>query len=436
MVPEYRIGFCRTDITPPVGIQLAGYASRKEPSTGVYHPLAAVAVAMDDGGAPLLLVGADLLGFYDKADRLRGRLSAALRIPTARILLCGSHTHCGPAIRERDAAQFGPLDGRYLEGLFDGIVTAARTALERRVPAVLRFGTGTCAFGISRRRPDPARPGRVLRDIMPHREGIRDTAVPVLAAHAADGKPLGILFGYATHPTSRAGLEIGPDYPGFAKDAVEAAFPGATACFLQGCGADQKPAPPDPKSGAFQPRTVEQVRDLGRELADAVTAVLQGNAMEQVTGPIRALCRTVSLRTEPLDAQDMEAALRGEDPHMRTWAERMKAMLDRGETPDTEASIDVSAVSFGTSLAMVGLGAEPVVEHALRLKRDLGARYASVFPFGYCNGIVGYVPVKRQIPEGGYEVYWANRFHGRPGAFREDTEERIHRAVRDMLEIG
>ena len=40
----YQVGVSTVDITPPVGIYLAGYAARQEPSTEVYHPLKTTAV--------------------------------------------------------------------------------------------------------------------------------------------------------------------------------------------------------------------------------------------------------------------------------------------------------------------------------------------------------------------------------------------------------
>lgn len=425
----YRIGLCRTDITPPVGILLTGYATRKEPSTGVYAPLAATAVVLDDGTTPLLFVAADLLGFYDKAATVRRLLVEATGIAPEAVFLAGSHTHCGPALRRQDEETIGPLDGRYLDEAFHRIAEAGRCAWRCRVPARLRFGVGACAFAVSRRRPDPLRPGRVLPVLAPYRAGFRDPEVPVLAMETPEGRLIGVLFGYACHPTSRAGLEIGPDYPGFAREAVERDHLGATACFLQGCGADQKPAPVDPLAEEFGQRTVDQVRTLGEELAGAVRSVLRGDAMTPVTGPIRVGSRTVDLVTEPLDMEDVERASRGADPFMKEWARRMRAVRDRGEEPDRHVSLEVQAASFGSTLAMVALAAEATVEHGLRLKRDLAMRFRHVLPFAYCNAIVGYVPVKRQIPEGGHEVYWANRLHGRPGSFMEGTEDAIHRAA-------
>ncbi|MCE2438879.1 MAG: hypothetical protein J4F39_05575, partial [Candidatus Latescibacteria bacterium] len=70
----YRIGVAGEDITPPVGIYLAGFAARTEPSTAVYHPLKANAIAIDDGNDPLIIASAEILGFYEHTEEVRSRI--------------------------------------------------------------------------------------------------------------------------------------------------------------------------------------------------------------------------------------------------------------------------------------------------------------------------------------------------------------------------
>jgi hypothetical protein len=429
----YRVGISGVDITPPVGIRLSGFAARTEPCTGVYHPLSAVAVAIDDGATPILLLGADILGFYDKAERVRALVSQATGVPASHIVLNGSHTHCGPHLRDRDVPRFGPLDEDYLQRAFGAMASAASKAWRERAPARLRFGSGVCTFGTCRRRPDPDRPGRVLRTMLPYPEGPHDHEAPVIAVETPGGALRGVIFSYAAHPTSRGGLEIGPDYVGYARDRIESLHPDATACFLQGCGADQKPRPPVPDATGFGSRTVGQVEEIGVELGDAASAVIRQGALTPVTGPIAVHQLRMTLRTEPVDPAEVETALHGDDPYMADWARGMRAVLDRGGEPDRDVPFEAQAIAVGSSLAVVTLAAEATVEHGLRFKRELRPRFGHVLVLGYANGVIGYIPVKRQIPEGGYEVDWANRFHGRPGAFVAGTEDRIHEAVQKAL---
>ncbi|HCP99165.1 MAG TPA: hypothetical protein DIT99_00010, partial [Candidatus Latescibacteria bacterium] len=60
----YHVGITTIDVTPPVGVFLAGYAGRDIPSQDVYHPLRADCIVIDDGDEPLLLVSIEWLGFY------------------------------------------------------------------------------------------------------------------------------------------------------------------------------------------------------------------------------------------------------------------------------------------------------------------------------------------------------------------------------------
>ena len=75
------------------------------------------------------------------------------------------------------------------------------------------------------------------------------------------------------------------------------------------------------------------------------------------------------------------------------------------------------------------------VEHGLRLKRELGPHFDNVLILAYTNDIVGYVPVRRQIPEGGYEVWFSQQYWKRTGPYVAATEDRIHAAASGSLGI-
>src|SRR5579871_1709332 len=54
-------GAAKTEITPPVGFPMWGYASRKDkPSEGVLDPLMARAIVLKAGDAKIAIVGLDL----------------------------------------------------------------------------------------------------------------------------------------------------------------------------------------------------------------------------------------------------------------------------------------------------------------------------------------------------------------------------------------
>ena len=105
----YEVGYAKIDVTPRPGGFLAGYAARQDPSTGVYHPLRAVATALGDGRTDAVLISVEWLGFYERTEEARARISDRTGLDPALVILCGTHTHCGPAIRLRlSPYQYGP----------------------------------------------------------------------------------------------------------------------------------------------------------------------------------------------------------------------------------------------------------------------------------------------------------------------------------------
>jgi hypothetical protein len=432
---HYRIGLATCDITPPVGVYLAGFASRTERSTDVYHPLRATAVAIDDGQTTLLIVMAEWLGFYDRTERMRERLVEATGVDAKNIVLTGTHTHCGPSVRAMDRDRHGEVDEDYVAQAIERMTACATEAWTSRADSVLKYGVGTCGFAVHRRLPDPDNPPRIFRAMKPNRQGPVDHDVPVLTIESPEGELRGVIFGYTCHPTSRGGLLIGGDYPCFAMDKVEAANPGVIACFLQGCAGDQKPHPVDPDGEWFDQREIEQIRDIGEQLGDAVNRVIASGKRDEISGPIAVTQHHMTLQTVPLDEQLVDSLLEDELAYKQAWAQHYRAMLDRGETPSRDVPYELQTIRFGKSLAVVTMAAEMTAEYSLRLKAELGGAFDHVFPVAYANHIIGYVPVKRQIPEEGYEVWDSNMYYKRTGPYVDTTEQQIIDTARQGLKV-
>ncbi len=428
----YLIGVGGEDITPPVGIYLAGFAARTEPSTAVYHPLKANAIAIDDGNEPLIIASAEILGFYEHTEEVRSRVSALTGVVPANIVLSGSHTHCGPCIREMDRHRHGDLDEDYIERLLDSVTRCAKTAWETRSPAHLRFGNGHCDIAVSRRKSD----GKGGVEWKPGPGAPHDHEAPVLAVESPEGELRSVIFSYACHPTSRSGTLIGGDYVCYAYDHVEAMRPGVTAFFLQGCAGDQKTRPVDPAEDRFIQRNIQEIRDIGVLLGESVVRVLASGGLDQVTGPVSVRQDVIGLDTEPIDMDLVRAGLKADQGYIQAWARHLLDSVENNAPVVTNIPFEIQTVRFGNALALVTLAGEMTVEHGLRLKRELGSRVDNVMVLAYTNDIVGYVPVRRQIPEGGYEVWASQQYWKRTGPYVAETEDRIHAAVRRSLGIS
>jgi hypothetical protein len=82
-------------------------------------------------------------------------------------------------------------------------------------------------------------------------------------------------------------------------------------------------------------------------------------------------------------------------------------------------------------MLVVGMGAETVVDYALRFKREFGE---GTWVMGYADDMISYIPSRRVWEEGGYEGGYNLFEYGRP-AYRWDggIEDRISASVHKLV---
>ena len=412
---SWLAGVARVDITPSEALWQGGYAARTKPAAGTLQPLWAKALALKDAsGASAILITTDILGYpKDFAERVRSRIEKACGLPRANVMLSASHTHSGPVIDASlkciysfDAAEEERLQA-YASKLEEVLTVLASNALKGLAPAALHGGNGVARFAVNRRNNTEGQltPTTTL-------QGPNDHAVPVLRVSHPDGTPLALVFGYACHATVLDGYEWSGDYPGFAQAALETQYPGATAMFFAGCGADQNPLPR---------RSVSLARQYGTTLAAAVVRVLE-DPMTPLASRLAVAYREVDL---PLEAGPTEASLRERAGAASGYEQRCtEALLQHLEQ---EGSLPVSypypvqTWRLGSQL-LVALGGETVVSYAIGIKERLGQE---TFVMGYANDLMAYIPSERVREEGGYEGGGAQIIYGLPAPWAAGLEERI-----------
>ena len=131
----FQIGIATVDITPPVGVSLSGYGSRKgKPSTGQAHALRAEAmVCQGDGCKAWALVTSDTIGYpRELVMRVRDQIAAQTDLRPEQILISATHTHSGPgAMRtySKKATQQEDAYRQELEAKLAQVVVDASKAL-------------------------------------------------------------------------------------------------------------------------------------------------------------------------------------------------------------------------------------------------------------------------------------------------------------------
>ena len=417
--PGWKAGFGAVKITPDRPMWMSGYGARTAPADGTETELwAKAAVIQAADGRKLVLVTLDLVGI-DRGTSLTivGRICANYRLPREAVALSVSHTHCGPVVGSnlRSMYFYDEANAKRVEeytanlpALILKVIDAAAAAAQ---PVRLTRATGTAGFAVNRRENKEA-DVPALR-VMGGLKGPTDHDVPVLAAHDAAGKLKGVVFGYACHATVLSFQKWCGDYPGFASIEVEKAHPGCVAMFFAGCGADQNPLPR---------RTVELARGYGKQLADAVGAVL-AKPMKPVAPGFVASYREIDL---PLAAVPTREALVQEsmsaDKFVAARAKGWLKKVDAGGDLPASYPYPVQTWRLGRDLTLVTLGGEVVVDYSLRLKKELGG---NVWVMGYANDVMAYIPSARVLMEGGYEGASSMIYYGLPSVWGPKIEELI-----------
>lgn len=427
---QWQAGVATSVITPARPMWLAGYASRTNVSQGKATELFAKALLLDDGRSNrLLIVTLDLIGVPRSLRRtVETAVARDYGLPREGLLMNCSHTHSGPEFRlqpgPQDWAMFGQ-DGfpgaesaeEYGRELVEKIEGAIRGAFATRGPAMLSYQRARCGFAMNRRTP-----AGTNYDNAPNPEGPVDHDVPLLRVQDTGGKLRALLFGYACHNTTVALYQWCGDYAGYAQKDLEAAHPGVTALFLQGCGADQNPYPRG---------TLALAQTHGRNLATSVEAALQ-TPPRRLDGPLRLGYEEFAIAYAPAPSRAaFQERLQSPDRYVVRHARRMlEQYAQRGSLPE-EYIYPIQIVHFGDALTLVALAGETCVDYSLRLKRELPV--PALWVAGYCNDVMAYIPSLRVLREGGYEAGGSmiySEIH--PGPWASSLEERIIRKVDEL----
>lgn len=415
---DWKAGIARVDITPQKKIWLGGYASRNKPAQGTTHPLWAKALVLDDQqGHRGVIVTTDLIGLTREiSDRVGQRVSQKTGIKREQIMLNCSHTHSGPVVLGCAALAYDlpakhqkevEAYARHLEDQLVNVIVQANASL---APATLSYGEEQANFAINRR-------GKINPD------GPVDHTVPVLRIDDATGKMRAVLFGYACHNTTIALYDYCGDYAGFAQAALEEKYPGTTALFMLGCGAD---ANPEPRG------TLPLAKQHGNALAEAVSKALD-QPREPIHGPLSVKMKRTDLPfVAPPTKADLEQQKGTGDVYTQRLTRFLLNQLEQQGLITASYPFSAQVIQFGNDLTLIGLGGETVIDYSIRLHEELSDR--RIWVAGYCNEVFAYVPSERVLKEGGYEGGGAMKYFGFHGPFQPGVEDRIIQLVHSLIE--
>ncbi len=425
----WRAGVSKAVITPETSVWLAGYGSKRAPD-GKLHDIWMKSLALEaPDGKRAILVTSDFQGVpKEMSDAVFLILKKKHNLERHQVMITFSHNHCGPRLG-LDLVDYYPIEAEqvklvdeYTDLMVRKMADMIGESITNLAPASLKMGEGHANFAVNRRNNKEAEVPSIIAKGEPLK-GPVDHTVPVMTVTDKDNKPMAILFGYACHPTTLNFTKWCGDYPGFAQILIEKNHPGALAMFVNTCGGDQNPLPR---------RQVELCEKYGKMLADGVEEALK-KPLKTIQPGLKTSFELIELPYEKIITRpELEVATRDANAVRKRWAERMIKKLDAGEKFATSYPYPLHAWKLGNEMLMIGMGAETVVDYALRFKAEFGK---GTLVCGYVDDMIAYIPSRRVWAEGGYEGGPNLYEYGRPALrWAADNEELIAGKIKKLVD--
>ncbi len=431
----FLLGHARVDITPPLGVSMAGYAHRKDAGcTAIEQEIQADVCYLQQQEERLILIAVDLVRVDEFwGTPLRERIGAATNLPLAHIVIMASHTHFGPSIGRpvNDAHQ--AWEQEFVEKIYQ----TALQAVAATQPVTVRTATADISRIAYNRRPVRADGTCCTAFTLPPQEdGLQfrpiDPKQTVLRFDASDGRPALLIVSTPMHAVvgGADSFAISPDYPGVLRNALERVY-GAPALFAAGTAGNVVPF----KRGL----ALRQV--IGNFLAGAAMQAAEmaepcggrlGLVQERFDLPVAERHSVAEMEAREHAARDhLAAATASGDAWKISRAQydlrRAEALCNatKQRGPGNTLPFDITVVSLG-ALAVVCLPGEIFAETGLYI------RSRSPFPHtlvvSLANQATGYLATRNALWEGGYE--------GASSQYSGESESRVtDKAVELMLRV-
>ena len=417
-----KAGMTRANITPPLGLELAGYPHYPRNNEGFHDPLYAACMYLNNGEQEIAMVTLDLLFFSKKHVATTRRLvKEKCGIKEQNIMISCSHTHSGPwasgrlDIESLEAGKEQPKE--YVDSVINTIVDIICEAKNNAFDAYFTSGTAVCGAesGIGGNRRIPGGP--------------HDPLVSVMAIKDATDAVRGIMVNYTLHPTfiHEWSNVCTADYPCYLKMQLEEMEPKALVGFAQGASGNQ--------SSRYyrQGESYDEAERVGRILGKAAHTVIEKAEWTNEL-PIKVASDEIELELRDFGTEEELIAQVEHDEKIYKelyakygnsknreeyylWQNanlkllgsedqlgyvRMQKKGIKVELLSDEAPAEIQVIRLGGTL-IVGVQGEMFVEYALYIKAVAG--FGTVIVNELANGCLpGYLYTPESLVTGGYET--------------------------------
>ncbi|HDR7515046.1 neutral/alkaline non-lysosomal ceramidase N-terminal domain-containing protein [Bacillus mobilis] len=383
-----RIGVCKVDITPPVGIDFVGY-HRETGINNIEERIYGTVFVFEKDEMKTVFISIDNIGMLvEDTNMIRERVASRLHVPFERITVVYTHTHSGPeTVGEQSLVK------SYKTSLVNNVVHGAVTANNNLGLCEVGWSVTTGDIGVNRRERTSDGRAKMGTNI----EGVVDKRIGMLAIRNAETKEIsGIIVFCTAHPNVLKGDSdiLSADYPGMTREILEKIV-NCPVIIVQGAAGNVN---------AKYRGSREAVKQMAYTLSGHVLTMLPTVTYSPIVN-VRTVSSTMQMKLK--DIPEMNEIRSMAQLAEKQWGvntdEWLTIVLEKYKQGIRQLRIDLEVQLFQVNDGMFsGIPMEPFSETALEMKERLQNEIA--FLGGYTNGYIGYLPTREEYAYGGYEV--------------------------------
>lgn len=419
-----QYGIAKAIITPDSRMHMIGYAEYyRRVFEAIHDDLYVRCFVVKSEDAVNLIISYDLL-FHDRSltERIEDYVKANYNIRSQNIILSYTHTHYAVAVSGYASELSNP---EYEEFLFQQTRYVINKAMLSVKEGHLEYAILHSITSINRRKLQ----GRKYV-MAPNPKGDKDEELVVLKVVDHQCKIVALLVSFACHPNIRRdSLVLSGDYPGRVCQLLEAEYYGATALFLQGCGADARASITVEREG-FVARDFDAVDDMSRMLTQTITReIIRSNLFTSLGGPILSEKFSINcpLEVYPISFFEKEVATETLD----ALRYRASYIVENYNTLPNYCTVHGCVWTMSNNFMIISLGGEVCYSTKQMFQRAF-PEYA-VLVIAYADS-TAYVPSDLIINQGGYEHEGSVVEYSLKGEFLAGIDQLMENAVRNCLE--
>jgi len=417
---KIKAGAARIKITPPIGLEMSGFAHKERIACGKDSDLFARALVLSNNNIKVGIASCDLL-FLEKSHthKICEIVENEAGIPAENILICATHTHAGPRISSHLFGKTLPIKNKtYTQRVVNLISKSITSASKNLVEADVGIGSSQMVDGFAENSRYLLKDGTIAlvdftRDEIVKPTGPVDPEVGVTHIRGQDKETIAIMYNYSCHPCTYAENRYFADYPGISSDLLEKKF-GGVAIFTTGASGNMHPVDAWLSEDALL-KYSNAIERNGKQLAHKTSEIIQDikvysgveidSLKEVVSVPLR---KFTQLNEEEIKKtlNHQNFSKENKERILATYRYEFEWLKKRYKNTGTLNTL-LQVVRIGNCL-LVGIPGEFFVEFGLKIKKELNKKNYNTLIVELANDWIGYIPTAQAFKLGGYQTWTAN----------------------------